>query len=140
MAILRRAQDRSELRRGTISRRAVLKAFAGTGTAAIAATGAYGLAYVVPVSTLPTALAGLRIGLLTDVHRSQWVSDEDVARAVGALMAEQPDVIVLGGDYVTWGDRRYVGPSADALDPCRRRSASTASSAITTTITICRRR
>lgn len=110
-----------------ISRRAVLKAFAGTGTAGMAATGAYGFAYerhaleitrtVVPVSTLPAALAGLRIGLLTDVHRSQWVSDEDVARAVGALMSEQPDVIVLGGDYVTWGDRRYVGPSADALDP-----------------------
>src|SRR5207253_11436325 len=28
-----------------------------------------------------------------------------------------PDLIVLGGDYVTWGDRQYVGPSADALAP-----------------------
>ena len=28
----------------------------------------------VPVSGLPPALAGLRIGLLTDVHRSRWVS------------------------------------------------------------------
>jgi predicted MPP superfamily phosphohydrolase len=32
-------------------------------------------------------------------------------------MAEQPDLIVLGGDYVTWGDRRYVGPVAEALAP-----------------------
>ena len=32
-------------------------------------------------------------------------------------MAEHPDLIVLGGDYVTWGDRQYVVPSADALAP-----------------------
>jgi predicted MPP superfamily phosphohydrolase len=30
-------------------------------------------------------------------------------------MSERPDIIVLGGDYVTWGDRRYVAPSAEAL-------------------------
>ena len=30
-------------------------------------------------------------------------------------MAAQPDLIVLGGDYVTWGDRQFVGPSAEAL-------------------------
>jgi predicted MPP superfamily phosphohydrolase len=34
---------------------------------------------------------------------------------VQALMAERPDLIVLGGDYVTWGDRRFVGAAADAL-------------------------
>ena len=32
-------------------------------------------------------------------------------------MAEKPDLIVLGGDYVTWGDRAYVAPSAEALAP-----------------------
>jgi len=32
-------------------------------------------------------------------------------------MAERPDLIVLGGDYVTWGDRAFVEPSADALAP-----------------------
>jgi predicted MPP superfamily phosphohydrolase len=30
-------------------------------------------------------------------------------------MAERPDLIVLGGDYVTWGDRQYVDPAAEAL-------------------------
>ena len=39
------------------------------------------------------------------------------AHAVATLMAERPDLIVLGGDYVTWGDRQYVVPSADALAP-----------------------
>jgi predicted MPP superfamily phosphohydrolase len=110
-------------------RRAVLKALAGAGAAAFGGTATYGYAYArhelevtrlpLPAAGLPPALAGLRIGLLTDVHRSHWVSHDDVAAAVSALMQEQPDLIVLGGDYVTWGDRRYVGPSAEALAPLR---------------------
>jgi predicted MPP superfamily phosphohydrolase len=69
----------------------------------------------VPVAGLASGLNGLRVGLITDVHRSRWVSADDVARAVSALMAEHPDLIVLGGDYVTWGDRQFVGPSAEVL-------------------------
>jgi len=109
----------------TMSRRTLLKACAAAGAAAVGGSGAYGfflerhaLALTrvsVPVSGLPSALAGFRIGLLTDVHRSRWVSADDVARGVGALMAARPDLIVLGGDYVTWGDRTYVEPSAEAL-------------------------
>jgi uncharacterized protein len=110
-----------------ISRRAVLKTMVAGGVGAVAGTGAYGFLYgrhelgvtrvTMPLGTLPPELRGLRIGLLTDVHRSRWVSHDDVARAVSMLMAERPDMIVLGGDYVTWGDRRYVTPSADALAP-----------------------
>src|SRR5256885_16744204 len=55
--------------------------------------------------------------MITDIHRSRWVSHEDVSRAVEMLAAERPNLIVLGGDYVTYGDRRYVGASADALAP-----------------------
>jgi predicted MPP superfamily phosphohydrolase len=40
-----------------------------------------------------------------------------VDRAVRMVMAEQPDMIVLGGDYVTWGNRRFVVPAAEALSP-----------------------
>ena len=64
------------------------------------------------VSGLPRALAGLRIGLITDLHRSDTVPDELVRRAVQLLMNESPDLVVLGGDYVTWGDRHYVIPVA----------------------------
>jgi predicted MPP superfamily phosphohydrolase len=108
-----------------VTRRAVLKTVLATGVGALSGTGAYGFLYGrhdlritrenVPVAGLPPALAGLRIGLMTDVHRSQLVSHEDVARAAGMLMSEAPDLIVLGGDYVTWGDRQYVAPSAEAL-------------------------
>jgi predicted MPP superfamily phosphohydrolase len=110
-----------------ITRRVFLKgALAGTlGTAT--GGGAYGFLYErhqltvtrekLRVAGLSPALAGLRIGLLTDVHRSRWVSHDDVAAAVKALMAERPDLIVLGGDYVTWGSREFVPRSAAALAP-----------------------
>jgi len=110
-----------------ISRRGALKALATAGLGAITGGAAYGFFYGrealqltsldVPVKGLPAELSGLRIGLITDVHRSRWVSAEDVAKAVTLTMAARPDLIVLGGDYVTWGDRQYVGPAADALAP-----------------------
>jgi predicted MPP superfamily phosphohydrolase len=110
-----------------VSRRTVLKSLFAGGIGTVAGTGAYGYGYgrhqlevtrmAIPVIGLPPALAGLRIGLLTDIHRSLWVSHEDVAQAVSVAMSEQPDLIVLGGDYVTYGDRHYVGPAAEALAP-----------------------
>lgn len=111
----------------SVSRRDVLKGFLAAGIGTVTGTGAYGFLYeqhhlgvtraTVPVVGLPGALGGLRIGLLTDVHRSRFVSHEDVANAVNALMKERPDLIVLGGDYITRADRQYVGPSAEALAP-----------------------
>lgn len=110
-----------------MTRRAVLKGALVVGTGTLAGTGVYGYAYerhelevtraTVPVTGLPAALAGLRVGLITDIHRSLFVSHNDVARAVAALMGEKPELIVLGGDYVTWRDRDYINPSAEALDP-----------------------
>lgn len=108
-----------------VTRRAVLKAFAVTAAGAIAGAGAYGffderrqLSVTRPnvrVAGLPPALDGFRIGFLTDVHCSRWMSPEDVAHAALQLRDERPDMIVLGGDYVTWGDRTHVKPSAEAL-------------------------
>ena len=111
----------------TLSRRALLRLMLAGGAAGLVGGGGYGFLYErhelvvtrlkLSVGRLPTSLVGLRVGLITDIHRSQWVSHEDVAHAVTALMDEKPDLIVLGGDYVTWGDRRYVTASAEALDP-----------------------
>jgi len=110
-----------------VTRRSLLKGFVGAGIGAATGTGAYGFLYArhrldvtratIAVSGLPPALTGLRIGLLTDIHRSRWVSHDDVTMAVTTMMAEGPDLIVLGGDYVTWGDRQYVTPAAEALAP-----------------------
>jgi predicted MPP superfamily phosphohydrolase len=110
-----------------ITRRTLLKGLVATGVGAATGTTAYGYLYArhqlmvtrqtIGVPGLPNALGGLRVGLLTDVHRSRWVSHDDVGHAVSTLMAERPDLIVLGGDYVTWGDRQYVVPCAEALAP-----------------------
>src|ERR1051326_7474514 len=45
------------------------------------------------------------------------VPADDVRRAVDLVSAARPDLIILGGDYVTWGDRTYVGPVAELLAP-----------------------
>jgi predicted MPP superfamily phosphohydrolase len=111
----------------TAERRLVLKALVGTGVGIATGATAHGVLYerhhlevtraAMPVSGLPPALGGVRVGVLTDIHRSQTVSHEMVGAAVTALMAERPDLIVLGGDYVSWRDTRYIHPAADALAP-----------------------
>jgi len=108
-----------------VSRRTVLKAILATGASLATGGGAYGFFFerhalrlttaTLPVANLPASLEGFTVGLLTDVHRSRWVSAADVDEAVRLLMQARPQMIVLGGDYVTWGDRGYVEPAADAL-------------------------
>jgi len=108
-----------------VTRRAVLKGAVAAAAGAIAAAGGYGyfderhqlvVTYSdLPVDRLPAALNGLRIGFITDLHCSRWVTAEAVHRVATRLNEEHPDLVILGGDYVTWGDRQYVHPSAEAL-------------------------
>jgi predicted MPP superfamily phosphohydrolase len=110
---------------GGVSRRDLLKGVTAVGIGAVTGTLAHGYLYqrhhiemtrqTLEVSGLPSVLAGLTIGFLTDLHRSQTVAHGLITHAVDLVMAERPDIIVLGGDYVTWGDRRYVTPAAEAL-------------------------
>src|SRR5437667_8645031 len=110
-----------------LTRRAALKGVVATTVGAITGASAYGVAYerhhigttevTLPVSGLAPALDGLRIGFVTDIHHSAMVPADDVRAAVDLVSAARPDLIVLGGDYVTWGDRTYVGPVAELLAP-----------------------
>jgi uncharacterized protein len=109
------------------TRRTFLKAAMAAGIGVGTGAAAHGFLYerfelgltraTFPVAGLPESLRGLRIGFLTDIHRGAMVSHEMVRAAVDMLMAQRPDLIVLGGDYVTWGSRQYVEPAADALRP-----------------------
>jgi predicted MPP superfamily phosphohydrolase len=113
--------------RSALTRRDLLKALVATGVGTATGAASFGYAFerhrlgvtraTIDVSGLPEALKGLRIGLVTDTHHSQTVPFADIAQAVELLMAERPDLIVLGGDYVTWKDRRYARLSAEALAP-----------------------
>ena len=110
-----------------LTRRTAIKAALATTVGALTGATAYGVAYerhqigvsqaTLPVSGLPPALDGLRIALLTDIHHSNTVPAADVTQAVQLAMAQRPDLIVLGGDYVTFGDRAFVGPVAELLAP-----------------------
>ena len=71
-----------------ISRRSVMKAIIAAGVGGVAGTGAYSFFYArrnleitrttIFASGLPEALSGLRIGFLTDLHRSLTVPREDI--------------------------------------------------------------
>jgi predicted MPP superfamily phosphohydrolase len=108
-----------------ISRRNVLKG--ALALAAGVATGTLGHGYWwerhalgvtrvdLPMSGLPGGLDGLRIGFITDLHHSEIVSADEVSQAVALLIAEGPDLAVLGGDYVSFADRRFMAPVAERL-------------------------
>ena len=110
-----------------MTRRDALRALFASGVGAVSAPFAYGAAYErhrfvrieqdIAVSGLPPAVDGLRVGLLTDVHHSASVPAEDVRRAVALLASANPDLVVLGGDYVTYGNRGFVEPVAELLAP-----------------------
>jgi uncharacterized protein len=112
-----------------ITRRAAIKTVLATGVGSVLAGITYGTAFerhriemtgaALPVSGLPAALDGLRISLITDIHHSRLVPADDVVQALELAMSARPDVIVLGGDYVTFGDRNFVGPVAELLGSLR---------------------
>lgn len=112
-----------------LTRRAALKGILAGTAGVVGGTAAYGIGYErhhlgvteasLPVSGLPTALHGVRIALLTDIHHSALVGADDIRAAVNLAMSLHPDLVVLGGDYVTRADRRFVGPVADLLAPLK---------------------
>lgn len=110
-----------------LTRRAAIRGLLATTIGTLTGAGAYGVGFerhrlgltdaTLPVSGLPHALDGLRLGLITDIHHSETVPSSDVRNAVALLSSARPDLIILGGDYVTWGDRNFVGPVAELLAP-----------------------
>ena len=119
---------------GKVSRRVLLKGAIGTSVGLVVGSAGYGYFYErhrvqvtrasLPVSGLPEALNGLRVALVTDTHFSRSVPAEDIEAAVRLTLQERPDLIILGGDYVTWGgdsdtkgDRGYVSGAAELLAP-----------------------
>jgi predicted MPP superfamily phosphohydrolase len=115
----------SRLHAPQLTRRTVLRGIGAVTLGTAAGAAAHGFMYerhhievteeTLEVIGWPSTLSGLRIGFLTDLHRSATVSHEMIAGAVQLVMANHPDLIVVGGDYVTNRDRRYIQPAADAL-------------------------
>jgi predicted MPP superfamily phosphohydrolase len=112
-----------------LTRRAALKGMVATTVGAVTGATLYGGGYerhqigvteaTLRIRGLSSAWDGRRIALLTDIHHSAIVPAADVVRAVTLANAQNPDLIVLGGDYVTNADRAFVEPVADLLAPLR---------------------
>jgi predicted MPP superfamily phosphohydrolase len=108
--------------RGLLTRRTLLQLATGVAAGLVVGEAAYGGFYErhhlgltredLALPALPAALDGLRIGLITDTHHSAYTSLPFIDRAVALLQRESPDLIVLGGDYVTLRQRAYVPESA----------------------------
>jgi predicted MPP superfamily phosphohydrolase len=108
-----------------ISRRSALKALTAVATGTIGGAVIHGYAFErhalgltrtdLPISGLPAAFDGLRVGFITDLHHSAIVGLDEIQRAASLVAAERPDLVILGGDYVSYFDRRFAAPCAEAL-------------------------
>lgn len=70
----------------------------------------------VTIRNLPASLRGVKIGLLTDLHSSSIVSGELIRTAGRLLMVENPDLIVMTGDYIS-GSTRFLSGSIGEFTP-----------------------
>jgi uncharacterized protein len=59
-------------------------------------------------------LDGLRIGFITDTHVGPFIHQDDLQRAIDLLTAEAPDLILMGGDYISESPR-FAPDTASAL-------------------------
>jgi predicted MPP superfamily phosphohydrolase len=108
-----------------ISRRSALKALTAVAAGTVGGALAHGYAFErhaigltrveLPISGLPASFDGLRVGFITDLHHSAIVGLDDIRHAVSLIAAVTPDLVILGGDYVSYGDRRFAAPCAEAL-------------------------
>ncbi len=76
---------------------------AALGAGAAGVVGAYGRTRIVPrpmrFASLPSALSGLRILQLTDLHLGAFLDPGGVARIVEDARRASPDLVVLTGDF-----------------------------------------
>ncbi len=69
---------------------------------------------VIELRRLPPAFDGMTIAFLTDLHCSRITPPSFLARVVDETNRLKPDLILLGGDYVTRG-AKYAQPVAEVL-------------------------
>ncbi|HAK96253.1 MAG TPA: metallophosphoesterase [Planctomycetes bacterium] len=68
----------------------------------------------IALSRLPAAFEGLTVAFLADFHHSLCVPLSLIRDAAALAMSARPDLVLLGGDFIT-GRRRYAAPCIAAL-------------------------
>ena len=69
--------------------------------------------HVVEVENLPASFDGYRIAFLTDTHVASFMRRDLYRQVVAQAMAFDPDLVLLGGDFVTW--ERHIPLMAEVL-------------------------
>ncbi len=67
---------------------------------------------------LPENLRGLKIAHFTDIHSDEYTKKEQILKAVNIMNGEQPDLVLLTGDYVSH-ESKYIYPCLEALKEIR---------------------
>lgn len=57
---------------------------------------------------LPGDFHGLRLVQISDLHVGTWINQPLLAEAIQAVNQQQPDLVVMTGDFVTFEPRRYA--------------------------------
>lgn len=108
--------QKSAERKNPLTRRLFLKRSAAVGAAGglagtFAASYALDEAHIdVPIASLPPALEGFKIAFAADFHLGRYFPLSAVESAVKKLSAFEPDLVLLGGDYIFGSD--------DLFEPC----------------------
>lgn len=70
----------------------------------------------IQLKNLPSGFDGLKVGFITDIHAGPLVPTRLVRAGVEMVMAEKPDLILLGGDYVH-GATRFLWTRVGGFKP-----------------------
>lgn len=101
-----------------MSRRRFWKRVAIGGTAATVAVGSYPLLEArwcrltrrtIPLPNLPESFRGLSVAFLSDLHHGPYVGLDYLRGVIDRTNALRPDLILLGGDYVSKSPE-YIAP------------------------------
>ncbi len=71
-------------------------------------------AYIITSPEIPISFDGTRIVFLTDIHYGDRFSNYQLSNAINQARSYDPDIILLGGDYVK-NNPKYIQPCFDSL-------------------------
>jgi len=70
------------------------------------------------IENLPASLSGIRIGHLSDIHLTGYMATEYYHRAIGCMVQQMPDVVILSGDLIDYEHcLNQVQPLLEPLKP-----------------------
>ena len=65
----------------------------------------------VNIPSLPPQFEGYRIVHISDIHYGQWISQERLIGVVGLINQQEPDIVAITGDFVSYSQSGESGES-----------------------------